>query len=178
MQLKRHKLYTFQRSQDFGLLTPSTTAATAGAYSFVLNQLPDYTDFTNLFDSYRILQVRLSFFPLFLDTTATTAYPAIKTVIDYDDGANITLQQAEEYDSLLVSQTGTYFERVLVPRVVLGAFNGSIVSANQARALTWIDCGNPDIIHYGVKIVLPIAGAANAVWQPTAHYTLQFKNSR
>jgi hypothetical protein len=178
MQLKRRKLYTFQRSQDFGLITSSNSTVVQGAYVFALSQLPDYTEFTALFDSYRILQVRFSFFPLFIDTTATTAYPAIKTVIDYEDNTVITLQQAEEYDSLLVSQTGTYFERVIVPRCSLSAYNVTPPGYSQAKALTWLDCASPDVTHYGLKIVMPVAGAVNAVWQPTVHYTLQFKNSR
>jgi hypothetical protein len=179
IQIAPHRTYTFQRTVDIGQITPSTTVETDSTYVFALNQLPDYTEFTSLFDNYRILQVTVCFYPLFLDTTATTPYPPIKTVIDYDDNVSVTLAQANEYDSLQVNQTGNYFERTLTPRIAVAAYAAGVFSSfMQPKAQSWVDCASPGVNHYGLKYAMPVSGAANPVWQVEAHYILQFRETR
>jgi hypothetical protein len=177
-KLKRHKVYPFVRSVELGLITPSVTVETDGAYAFSLGSLPDYTEFTALFDTYRIISVRICFYPLFTDTSATVAYPPIHTVIDYDDNNTLALNILNEYDSLQVVQTGQFFERTLTPRIALAAYSGVFTSFSQPPAKSWIDCASPNVTHYGLKYAVAISGAANAVWQVTAHYSLEFRESR
>jgi hypothetical protein len=178
MTLKRHRLYSFHRGIDLGIITASVTLETFTAYSFTLGALPDSTEFTALFDQYRIMQVRMEFTPLFVDTSATVPYPPIYTVIDYDDSNTITGLQANEYDSVMFSPTGTYFERTFNPRIAVAAYSGAFTSFMQPKAGTWVDCASPGVIHYGLKTVLPVANAANQVWQVRAHLFLQFRESR
>jgi hypothetical protein len=177
--LKRHKIYPFVRSVELGTIIPSVTVETDGAYAFSLGSLPDYTEFTALFDTYRITSVRLCFYPLFLDTSATVPYPPIHTVIDYDDNNTLAITILNEYDSLQVVQIGQFFERTLTPRIASAAYGaGAFTSYMQPKAKTWIDCASPNVTHYGLKYAIGIAGAANAVWQVTAHYSLEFRESR
>jgi hypothetical protein len=176
--LKRHRLYTFQRGIDLGIITPSVTVETFTSYTFTLGALPDSTEFTALFDQYRILQVRMEFTPLFTDTSATVAYPPIYTAIDYDDANSVTGAQINEYDSVMFTPTGTYFERCFNPRIALAAYSGAFTSFGQPQAGFWIDCASPSVVHYGLKTVMPVAGAANQVWSVRAHLQLQFRESR
>jgi hypothetical protein len=175
-RLKRHKVYPFVRSIELGTITPSVTVETDGTYAFSLGSLPDYTEFTALFDTYRIVGVRLCFYPLFTDTSATVAYPPLHTVIDYDDNASLAIAQLNEYDSLQVVQTGQFFERSLTPRMALAAYSG-VFTSFATRSKQWCDCASPNITHYGLKYGMAIAGAANPVWQVTAHYSLEFRES-
>jgi hypothetical protein len=176
--LGRHRAHTFHRSFSVGNITGSTTAETDGAVTVTLAAFPDYTDFTNLFDTYRIMQIAVEFNPLFLDTTATTNYPPIATVIDYDDGNATAYAQLEEYDSFMITQTGQYFQRVLTPRIALAAYSGTFTSYSQPPAGTWIDVASTGVVHYGLKYALPECGAANSVWSVTVHAILQFRESR
>jgi hypothetical protein len=175
--LKRHKVYPFTRLQQLGTITSSTTAEVTSALTFSLSSLPDYTEFTGLFDAYRIVGVKVCFYPAFLDTTATTLYPPIYTVIDYDDSNTTSTAAYGEYDSCQVVQTGQYFERTLVPRVAIAAYSGAFTSFGQ-KAKMWIDCGSPSVNHYGLKYGIDIAGAANTLWTAVAHYSLEFRESR
>ena len=43
--------------------TDTGTFKAIGAYDFKLSYLPAYTDFTNLFDQYRIVKVKIEFIP-------------------------------------------------------------------------------------------------------------------
>jgi hypothetical protein len=176
--LQRHKLYTFQRSIDLGIITPSVTVETFTSYTFTLNALPDSTEFTALFDQYRIMQVRMEFTPLFTDTSATVAYPPIYSAIDYDDANSVTGAQINEYDSVMFVPTGTYFERCFNPRIAVAAYSGAFTSFGQPPAGFWIDCASPSVVHYGLKTVMPVAGAANQVWSVRAHLLLQFRETR
>jgi hypothetical protein len=176
--LGRHKVHTFHRSYSVGNITGSTTAEVDGAVTITLASFPDYTDFTNLFDTYRFMQVVVEFNPLFLDTTATTNYPPIATVIDYDDGNATAYAQLEEYDSFMITQTGQYFQRVFTPRIALAAYSGTFTSYSQPKAGTWIDVASTGVVHYGLKYALPETGAANSVWSVTVHAIMQFRESR
>jgi hypothetical protein len=176
--VKRNKIFTFVRKVDLGIISPSVTVETDGAYSFTLNALPDYTEFTALFDNYRIIGVKINFMPLFTDTSATVAYPPIRTAIDYDDSAATTLAQLEEYDSCLASYTGQFFQRTLVPRLAVAAYAAGVFTSFAQRTYQWIDCASPGVILYGLKYAIPVAGAANQVWSVNADYMLQFKQSR
>jgi hypothetical protein len=178
LALQRHRLYSFHRGIDLGIISASVTVETFTSYTFTLSALPDSTEFTALFDQYRIMQVRMEFTPLFTDTSATVAYPPLYTVIDYDDANSITGAQANEYDSVMYTPTGTYFERVFNPRIAIAAYSGAFTSFGQPKAGTWVDCASPSVIHYGLKTVLPVAGAANQVWSVRAHLFLQFRESR
>ncbi len=51
--------YRFVRSAFFATITGSTTVDTLGAFKFTLADLPDYGEFTNLFDQYRISALNL-----------------------------------------------------------------------------------------------------------------------
>jgi len=174
---KRHKVYPFTRIQQVGTISSSTSAEVFGSVTFALSSLPDYTEFTALFDCYRIVGVKVCFYPAFLDTTATTIYPPLYTVIDYDDASSLTTAAMGEYDSCQVVQTGQFFERSLVPRTAVAAYSGTFTSFGQ-KALMWLDCGSPSVVHYGLKYGLDISGAANTVWTVVAHYSLEFRESR
>jgi len=178
MRIRRHDIHNFHRGVDLGFITPSVTLETFTSYTFILSNLPDSTEFTSLFDQYRIMQVRVIFSPLFTDTSATVAYPPIYTAIDYDDTNSVTGSQINEYDSVQFNTTGIYFERVFNPRVALAAYSGAFTSFGQPKAGFWIDCASPGVIHYGLKTVMPVAGAANQVWSVRAHVHLQFRESR
>jgi hypothetical protein len=178
IRLARNKVHSFHRSLSIGNITSSATAEVDGSVAVTLGGFPDFSDFTNLFDAYRIAQVSVEFYPLFLDTTATTNYPPIATVIDYDDASSTSYSLLQEYDSLQIVNTGVYFERTFIPRIASAVYSGAFTSFAQSKGLTWIDAASTGVIHYGLKYALPEAGAANPVWSVTVHAIIQCRNSR
>ena len=56
------KVHHFRRTFKASNIS-STTTGVLGGYSFSLDQLPNYTEFTNLFDQYRINKIVVKFIP-------------------------------------------------------------------------------------------------------------------
>jgi hypothetical protein len=123
---------------------------------FSLDQLPGYTDFTALFDQYRIRHVRLQCSTLaapFGQATTATSFPTVYTVIDYDDAATPTsVAQLQQYDTLMVAPNAQSFERHIAPRPALAAYSGSVFTAFASSSnLIWIDSNNVTVPYYGFK---------------------------
>lgn len=133
--------------------------------SFNLNQLPAASEFTNLYDQYKISGIRVNCQPLLTEGIASAVsgstliygFPKFSSVIDFDDtftpvNEDVLLQ----YGSL--KQTGAFKEhkRYFKPRVRGAALDsGAVVAAATSLKAPWIDMSNPNVPHYGVKLFHP-----------------------
>jgi len=85
------RVHYFTRTTHKQALTQApTTANTAGAMFFTLNDLYSPSDFTNLFEEYKIMKIVLNFEPIFTEAPegsgATPLYmPYISMCNDYND---------------------------------------------------------------------------------------------
>jgi len=177
IRFTRQQLVTIQRTYAGGTITPSTTIPQAGALSFALSSLPDYTEFTALFDQYRIIQASVSFEPTSLVSTST---PLI-TVLDYDDAVVPTsLNMLYEYETMQSSTSGTMQKRVLTPKLALAAYSGVFTSFGVAPTGTWIDSASPSVLYYGVKWYNDAQTGNNTSinWDIIVSLTCQFKLAR
>lgn len=151
---RRAQVVTFTRTVDRGQITADSVGI-YGAFAFALADLPSYTDFTSLFDQYRIAQVTMRFIPVvapFGPATSATAYPSLHTVIDQDD--NVTpgsLDVLRQYGTHQVTPNQVYFERCLTPRYALSAYSGIFGSFALAPVNSFIDSNSPNVQYYGVK---------------------------
>jgi hypothetical protein len=178
MKLKSEKVYTFSRSYSLSL-SGSGVGPTSISYGASLGTVPDYTDFTTLFDQYRIMQLEVRYIPIY----APGEFPGtISSVIDYDDANTISESQALQYQTLQVTALYQPFYRVLHPRSADIVYNGNVtVAYGQNRGPQWIDVASPDVPHYGLKLALPtITGAPNSIALGNLVFTLtiQCKNPR
>lgn len=142
-------------------ITAASDAWTSTQYTFRLADLPSFTDFTNLFDQYRLDGVRVTFMPRYQDPSigGPNAYsPATAT-------PNIWLQADEDSDSNLTSQlSAMQSERA---RMIKNPFKPFSVYcrprfskevrvtagiAGAAPGTGWCDTLNSGVIHYGVTI--------------------------
>jgi len=175
------KPHTFVRTQTFAI---AKAAADNGyAYQFFLAGLPDSTDFTNLYDQYRILKVHVR---LVLNTpNISTAYPRITSVVDYDDSAAPTVEtELLQYPNAKVCQFGpstVQHEFEFVPRAATAMFQGVTTGYALAKAGQWLDGGYPAISHYGVKFFITnynSTSTPNTTITMYASYQVQMKNAR
>jgi hypothetical protein len=144
--------YKFSRSFDLGTL--SKGASDQGyAWPFALNQLPAVTEFTNLFDKYRIVSIDLTF-SLVRETGTTNdlVWPAMFLFMDDDD-------------SVIPTTKSSVLERMSVQRVSFAPTRQTIsvkirprwiqsragTSTNLAPQNSWLDMATPGVQHYGVK---------------------------
>jgi len=163
-----------------GVFLFSGTGGTSGAtyysygYAFILSSLPDYTNFTALFDQYRILRVDFSL--ACFSTVSTSAAAGQGTgamhygITDHDDATNPTasdvgVQGMREYASFtersLFDSRGEFHRHSFVPRVAVAAYAGAFTSYGNASM--WIDSNSPAVQHYGRKGIIEIWSATPGV---------------
>ncbi len=182
----RGKAYRFVRSAFYNTLTASS-GNTFASGNFKLSDLPNYTDFTALFDRYRFVAVVVKFVPTTQPTEVGSSTsligdnPVVYTVIDYDDSATpLSVDELRQFDTAQVNPIGTYFERVLVPKAALGSYSGTFASYSQAPQYMWHDCNSPNIQFYGLKWASTAfsTSGTTALYQMEVDYILEFSNPR
>lgn len=146
------------RTWDYGgLLAP---AADGGfGYSWTLNSLPGYTEFTSLYDSYRIdmVEVIWELTPVFtLGTTTKTSniMPVIMAWPDYDNATApaslLVADQIAQVERLQLSEARPSVRRSIRPKLQLGVA-GAPVNQGANQPSQFLDMTYDSIVHYGVK---------------------------
>jgi len=141
-----------------GTVNQQALLLTAGALKFGLSDLPDYTEFTSLFDDYRICAVEVSFVPKFnmlsVTTTSSVITPILVTVLDYDDNNTPSgISDLMEYDSVVVTNFDKSCKRIVCPRWTTAAYSGTS-TWSYASNRGWVDAAYPDVYHYGIKYAI------------------------
>jgi len=160
-------------------LTTSTTAAVLINYSFKLSDVLNYTEFTALFDFWRLRTVELTFIPRVDTSIAADVWtdPRLYTIVDFD-GSTLTpatFNSFLEYDTCQVHDPRHGFRMKLQPRTTFTATTGT--GGLEAAPNTWVDCATPDVQHFGVSAGL-LAQNVITVVTVTARYELEFKRVR
>ena len=175
--LKRRKVYTFERSnQATTIVVQGTTPVDLfGALAFSLNQFPDFTEFTSLFDQYRISTIQLEFVP----TTGQNTGSPILTAIDYDDSTPVTSVGALlEYNTLMITSPGQFFQRTFNPKVSVATYQGIATTAYSSMGGIWIDAGYPAVQYYGLKYAAPFIAGVNYQVNVYVKAVIQCRNTR
>lgn len=171
----KDKIYTIARTSIETPIVASTTVPVVNSIAYNLSALPNSSEFTALFDRFRIIQVTTTFIP----TSLTQVSAPLYTVIDYDDANNLSsASDAIQYETCMISQGASLVERTLTPKIALNAYNGAFGAFAQGTSRTWVDVASPGTQYYGLKYYLPASGGANASWTVNTCYTIQFKNPR
>lgn len=153
---KRQVVQYFKRTDYIEKWQLVPNGANNYVYQFSLAQVPNATDFTNLYDAYQIKAVKLSIIPRSTEAEiSTTAYSyQIHSVLDYDDGTPLTsLNDYVQFESYKTTNPFRQHNRYLVPAMEQGVLNtgGVIVPAVQKKR-QWLDTQFATIPHNSVKI--------------------------
>jgi len=174
-------------SGDSEFIALTTGPAFAG-FSFLVQDIPNYSSFALVFDQYKITKIQVKFMPEYnmsaistgaAVTGATTG--SFLGVYDRDDNAIPTsLDYLREYDNCRDVPCYKGLTFTFKPNVALGLQipAGTLLAAGNQKA-GWIDCGTSNIPHYGIKVGVPQQSAgAVARWSFNARYWVSFKNIR
>lgn len=170
-------------SMFFTLSNINTPGTLFSASSYAL---PNYTEFTNLYDCYRILGVKVNFIPRHIDTN-TPSYASgngsalLWYSIDTNDGAvPSSLQTLAEYNTSKCRYMYKPFSIFLTPKSVNQVYESAITNAYEAKGKRWIDTGDPDVPHYGIKLGVPASTASTGFFKMdvTVTYYIQCKQSK
>lgn len=165
--------------------------------AFRLQDVPQFTDFTNVYDSYRIRGVKVNLIPVnnvstWTQTTGMTGGQtglfnagqfAIRSFSAFDpnnDGVGIVgltgVQQVQEYQNSKWTPYNRIHKRYVKPRITLTSPDGSN-GINIVGKQPWVQCAdNGQTIHYGMPFVIdPTAIPSGTVmYKVEATYYMQF----
>lgn len=199
MRPRRAKVYNFTRNLDgttvSGISASTIVQAAAGSHracAFTLADVPNATEFTALFDMYRIKCIVIKLIPMIRDVSidSATVPPTLGQgpglvfhVIDNDDANALTAiadyYQYQNFRHTVVASPKSVIRKIY-PKVIVPAFQGSTFSSPTPVGNRWIDCSAPTAWHYGFKFYIPPYqnAATPQIWQVQLKYYLQFKNVR
>lgn len=129
---------------------------TLSALVFTLDQLPDYTDFTNLYQLYRIRKVKLEWTPEYTELTdaalvsnAVNVY--FNSALDQTNSSTPTsVQQVLQYQNCKSTSIVRKHERMVEVSALMG-----VMPCN-----CYISTQNPSERHYGIKVAIAPTGVA------------------
>nr|WAE42875.1 MAG: capsid protein [Cressdnaviricota sp.] len=126
---------------------------------FKLSNLPSYTEFTTLYDQYRICAVKMK---ILYDATvtstpvgnATAMMPNCISVYDSNDSSALTgIHDYEQYTSMKIRRLGDRpISLYIKPKTAMPVYQGVVLSGYAQGVAKWIDSNSPDVEYYGVKI--------------------------
>lgn len=165
---------------------------------FQIQNLPNHTEFTTLFDSYRINKVVVKMYPYSTVNAVSVAGAPngnpdacgfVHFAIDHDDASAPTADEAGIRDLM---QYPSYRRQrvvgtrpvvcVIKPKLAKAVYQSALITAYAEGKREWVDCTYPDVPHYGFKAVFegvqPNNGASNIYLRAEATYYVTFKGVR
>lgn len=167
------------------LLFNSITSGAAfsdGLVSFSLGALPNASEYTALFDHYKVNKVVVRFEPTANQVNPSTPCDArLLTAVDFDGGATglsyaaFTSYETVQVTPLLHRKSITIQPRAETATIDSGSTN---VNAVVAPANTWFDCSNTNVNFYGVRYAMTATALLNVRYDIWVEVFLTFKTSR
>jgi len=186
------KVFYFKRKYHTQLTV--STVNINGGFTWSLDQLNDYTEFTSLFDLYQIQMLKVNIIPTKTINTVTqtgsggtvtsSSYvmPTVYTAIDYNDSAATTLNDLMEYSTLKVTRGGKIHSRYFRPKVACRLYAG-VTDGYSYKNAQWIGTstanGDDAVPHYGLKYYfeLPAGQIADSIsYKVITTFYMKFKN--
>lgn len=186
-------VYSFKRMKNdtFTVTYDGLAQFSSNGYVFKLSDVQASTEFTSLYDQYKITGIKAKFFPRVnvlqtVNQSATfTTVPPIGTIVDYDDAtAPVNYAEATQYMGSRVHEAFKPFSLYFKPKISTAAYSGAFTSYT-AGGSPWLDCNSPGIEYYGLKVfTLPYSAGNNQAlandptWDIVFTYYLKFRGVR
>lgn len=124
---------------------------------FMLQDVPTYADFTNLYDRYRITGVKLKI--TYLDNNAAvnglSVLPVLNYAVDVDDNAVPTsesvMQQKQDVKTKVLVANKPISIYIKNPKVAAAALNSSGTFDATMVSKGYLNCAIPNTVHNGIK---------------------------
>lgn len=182
-------IHSFKRFHNYtGITLVNGTTNTYGVLNFRLEDIPSYTEFTNLFDCFRIKRIKVMFIPtsnvtLSPDTAANDVFKSTEyanrlfTVLDFNDStAPTSIDTLRQYDTCRMTPNNIIHKRYFKPKYSAEVNLGSYQSSDH-----WLETAtSADVVHLGIKygITHQTLTVSNEVYKIETVFYMQFKNVR
>lgn len=169
------------------LWLPNWLSVPAGSDQFAslkfnLSQLPNHSEFTALYDQYKISMVKVELIPQFDNAnvgsiTSTNVITQNYSVLDYDDiTVPTTMDTLMQYQNLKRTPSTRIIKRIIKPKFAAELFNTGIATAYRPTR-GFIDCNYDTVEHYGMKFGFTSNPQSQKIGLKVTYY-LAFKNVR
>lgn len=189
-------IYYFKRTFQPSNVNFSTTAQNL-TWKFSLSDLPNYTEFTTLYDQYQIAGVKVKFIPnntqisiarLYDNGTgsnvqyAAAGVPQCITVLDYDDASALSAKgDYLQYQNCRMFNAVTPHKRYFRPHIASAVYQSAVFNGFANHKRSWIDVASASVEHYGMKMYMDSSALTiNGLiaYQLYFTYYLKFKGVR
>lgn len=184
-------VHYYKRHLDYGTVSATNgTTATYGTVYFQLDQLNNYTEFTALYDNYKLIAMKVYFIPI-SNVTLSGSTPLnvqtehnnrLITVIDYNDRDTPTnVNELREYSTCQVKPNNILHTRYFHPRPTItmdeDATSGGVYGIGQVKGV-WVSTASNQCEWYGVKYGIQHADptATVSLYKIEVKAYLAFKN--
>lgn len=191
----KDKVHYFKRKvvlDPISVLTPGNVIS--GSYAFRLSDLPAPTDFSSLYDQYKIKGVKIYFIPVSNVVVGITGgvsgHPGtyfsnrLFTAIDYNDGtAPTSVDQMREYQNSKWTPYNRIHKRWIRPAVSAVPSSGETLQW-PGKSQPWVPTTNNAVYYFGLKYAMDsVTGitppsTGDLLYQVEATYYLSFKGPR
>lgn len=163
-------------------ITGSSAAPVFHSYSFRVQDLPDMTSYSQIWDQYRIDNITMIITPVTQAAlpAAAPGFAPLVVAIDSDDSIIPTsYAQVLGYGTaMLYGQLTCPVTRTFVPKYRGVAYNGT-TGVNSSVLSGFLDLAAGDIEHYGVKVAIRQSTSTNIQsYYICFKYQVTFKSSR
>jgi hypothetical protein len=152
-----------------------------GGVFFANIAVPNYTELSALFNSFRIDSVEMTMY--FSNNNSSvnspaTGLPLMNVVFDPTGTAACTLVQAQQYGNNKVVQLGNGADmppKFMFKPLPSGAVYDTAILSGYGAQPSWINTTNPDVPHYGVKVVYdPASAGVTVIGQVQFYFKLNY----
>ncbi len=164
-----------------GQIVQSNIDVGAGYY-FAGNGASGFSDYTTVFDQYRLVAIEIRFSPRLTaqQFSSSDVNPRLWTAIDYDDNNTPSRAIITQYETCVTTPPSCGIVRCFQPHAAQALYNGAFTGYGNVGS-PWCDVASTTIQHFGIKAVVESGGGAQSNLQTyiiDAVAYVQFRNSR
>jgi len=133
-----------------------TVLGWAGSKAFRLSDLPNHTEFTALFDSYRIYKVEVHFIPKYSESDyssggAAYGLPTIYIASDENSTTNpASINELCQYKNCVFKRFNEPVKYTVYPKIALATAGNAAQIVDDNLKNKWIRSAYPDVDHNGI----------------------------
>lgn len=175
------------QKQSTQLTVAAASPETGIATTFALADIPQNATFARLFDSYRINKVVVKAYPLTNSSLNLNPGYTLLSAIDLDDNSvptKATIIERSNCKITPITPAGNSRQMqmwTIRPRYLTQVFESNVSTGyGQGSRSQWLDCSDPTIPHFGLKLVFDTDPQLNnsIQWQFFTTYYVEFKSLR
>lgn len=154
-------MITVEMSLQQTAFTTSNVATVYYSNYFTLNGWSNYTEYTSLFDQYKIEEIECWIEPFETQSSVQALSGTLTSAVDIDDANTpTTIASVQDHQGAIVTNGVCGHYHRWKPHMAIAVYSGAFTSFANAPA-SWIDCASPGVQHYGVKTA--ITATTNAI---------------